>query len=110
MNICGHEYKVSTNMPKDIRRVSDNFHYGQINYVKKLIYISPEIDQKLAEESLTHEVVHGILFHTNDCGAHNEQLVNSLSCELSRMGVGKLLWKLAFPKRRKRGVPRAAKT
>ncbi len=111
MNICGHEYKVVIgNFFKDKRRDDDPMYFGHISYVPGVIHVFPKLSKALREEVLTHEVVHAIVFHLNCQKEHDEGLISAIASGLSQLGVGKLLWKLAFPKEKKHGVRRSTKT
>ena len=59
VNICG--------IPHEIKYVTDNFqndlHLGQIDYGTAIININNEAAPKIQEETLCHEIMHGILTH-----------------------------------------------
>ncbi len=99
MKICGHDYKVLIGYAEDKKRKDDVFYFGYVDFSKALIHIRPDMSRTLQEESLVHELVHVLIFHTNQKGEHNEQLTNALANGLCSLGVGKLLWKLAKPKK-----------
>lgn len=76
VNICGVPYKVMY--------CDDNFdmdtHFGQISYSECVIKINKNMPKEMIEESLTHEIVHGILLHTGNSDYKNdERLVQSLA-------------------------------
>lgn len=76
VNICG--------IPHEVKYVQDNFnidtHFGQINYAKAEILINDDCPTSLKEESLCHEILHGLLIHIGreDLSA-DETFVQSLS-------------------------------
>lgn len=76
VNICGIEH--------DIKGVDDvfnsgAFHMGQINFDKCEILLNKDMPLRLRQETLCHEIVHGILVHIGytELG-ENEQFVQAL--------------------------------
>lgn len=59
VNICG--------IPYEVTEYPDNFdvdvHFGQIDYKKGIIRINSEMKNEIKEESICHEMIHGILLH-----------------------------------------------
>lgn len=59
VNICG--------IPHEIILCEDNFdvdtHFAQINYGNAEIKVNKNMNKYIQEESICHEVVHGILVH-----------------------------------------------
>lgn len=59
VNICG--------IPHKIIFCKDNFdldtHFGQIDYKKCEILINEDLSPEAQEETICHEIVHGILVH-----------------------------------------------
>lgn len=76
VNICG--------IPHKIILCEDSFntdlHFGQIDYAKCEIKINKDLPKEAAEETLVHEILHGILVHlgyTED--AQNETYIQGLA-------------------------------
>ena len=59
VNICGIPHKVI--YCKD--EFNTDTHYGQIDYGKSVIKISEDISKEQQDETLCHEILHGILVH-----------------------------------------------
>lgn len=77
VNICGilHEVKYV----KD-RFNADGQHYGQIDYGNAEILINSELSEAITNETLCHEMLHGMLIHIGeDELSSNERFVNALS-------------------------------
>lgn len=76
VKICGitHEVEEVVN-----RFDASAFQYGQINYGEAKILVNKDMPQELKNETLCHEIVHGILVHIgrNDL-TEDESLVQSL--------------------------------
>ena len=75
VNICG--------LPHEIVEVEDSFnidcHMGQINYQDLLIKINKNMPEELKEETLCHEIIHGILMHLDYSDmSSNEQFVQAV--------------------------------
>lgn len=75
VNICGIPYKVV--------EAEDYFdvdaHFGQIDYKRALILINSGLTSEIKNESLCHEIVHGILVHLGYSEkAQDEQFVQAL--------------------------------
>lgn len=76
VNICG--------IPYTIIYCEDNFdmdtHFGQIDYKEATIKINKNLSKEITEESLTHEIVHGMLIHLGyNENSQDEQFVQALS-------------------------------
>lgn len=76
VNICG--------IPHKVIECDDNFnvdlHFGQIDYAKCEIKINKCLGEKSREETLAHEMLHGIFVHLGfDEYAHDEHLVQCLA-------------------------------
>ena len=75
VNICG--------IPHNVIEQEDNFdldcHFGMINYKKCEIKINKDMSKVAKEETICHEMIHGILVHLgyNDM-ANDEQFVQAL--------------------------------
>lgn len=75
VNICG--------IPHKVIECEDNFnvdtHFGQIDHKACEIRINKDLTQEAKEETICHEMVHGILLHLgyNDY-SNDEQLVQAL--------------------------------
>ena len=75
VNICG--------IPHKVIECEDNFnvdtHFGQIDYKACEIRINKNMPQESKDETLCHEMIHGIFVHLgyNDY-AQDEQLVQAL--------------------------------
>lgn len=75
INICG--------IPHEIKEVEDRFdvdcHFGQINYKKAEILINKDSTDEIKEETICHEVLHGILVHLGyGEQANDEQFVQAV--------------------------------
>lgn len=75
VNICG--------LPHEIVELEDSFnldcHMGQINYQDLLIKINKNMPEELKEETLCHEIMHGILTHLGYSDmSSNEQFVQAV--------------------------------
>ena len=75
VNICG--------IPHKVIECEDNFnvdtHYGQIDYKDCEIRINKDMPQECKDETLCHEMVHGIFVHLGyNNYAQDEQLVQAL--------------------------------
>lgn len=75
VNICG--------IPHKVIEYEDKFdvdsHFGQIDYKTCEIRINKDLSQECKDETLCHEMVHGILIHLGYNGyAQDEQLVQAL--------------------------------
>jgi len=100
VKICGHSYRVKF-VPKlrgfefETRTHSGKEVYGQANYDKGLIELNTSMCKSLEEETLIHEVLHAIMFHSHCKHDHDEGLIQSISNGLYRLGVGKYLMEKA---------------
>jgi len=76
VNICGIPHTVI--LRKDDFD-SDATHFGQIDYKSAVIKINEDVSSEQREETLCHEILHGILMHIGrqDLGT-DEQLVSVL--------------------------------
>lgn len=75
VNICG--------IPHKVIECEDNFnvdtHFGQIDYKACEIRINKDMSQESKDETLCHEIVHGIFVHLGYSNyVQDEQLVQSL--------------------------------
>lgn len=84
VKICGIPHKII------LREDSFNVdtHFGQIDYVKCEIKINKDLPKEAMEETLAHEILHGILVHLgyND-EAQNEQFVQAVSNAINQTFV-----------------------
>lgn len=76
VNICG--------IPHKVVYCEDSFnmdtHFGQIDYGKCLIKVNKDLPKEAMEETLAHEILHGILIHLGyEEEAQNEQFVQAMS-------------------------------
>jgi hypothetical protein len=76
VNICG--------IPHEIIFCEDNFdeaiHFGQIDYKTATIKINKDMKPEIQEETIIHEMLHGILVHLGyDEKSDDEQFVNAVS-------------------------------
>lgn len=78
VNICGIKYKIKE---KDVINEGDEgIVQGRIEYSKQKIFLKKNLPEQTKEETLVHEIVHGILLHTGWMDlTSNEQFVQSLS-------------------------------
>lgn len=75
VSICG--------MPHEIIEKEDSFnvdlHFGQINYKDLQILINKDMPQAIKEETICHEMIHGILVHLGyQEQSQDEQFVQAL--------------------------------
>lgn len=75
VNICG--------LPHEVVEKEDSFnidcHFGQINYKDLTIKINKDMPQAIKDETICHEMVHGILVHLGyQEQANDEQFVQAL--------------------------------
>lgn len=75
VNICG--------IPHEVVETTDNFnvdcHLGQIDYKDLSIKINKDMPKIAKEETLCHEMLHGMLFHLGYNNlANDEQFVQAL--------------------------------
>lgn len=61
VNICGVPYKVK--YKKVIKEGQEGICEGLIAYRKQKIYLRKNMPKEITEETLTHEILHGILTH-----------------------------------------------
>ena len=75
VNICG--------IPHKIISAKDNFddvHFGQIDYKKCEITVNEDLSAAAREETICHEIIHGIFIHIGrEDLSNDEQLVQSLA-------------------------------
>jgi len=77
IRICGVPYTVTECEDKF---TADATHYGQIEYGKAEILINKNMPTEVQEETLYHEVLHGMLHHLGFYEqSNNEQFVQALS-------------------------------
>lgn len=76
INICG--------IPHEVIECEDSFvataiHFGEIDYKKCVIKIANDMSKEQKEETLCHEILHGILVHLGyDEQSQDEQFVQAL--------------------------------
>ena len=92
MKICGHDYKVIIKFVDGMKRKDDKMYFGHIQFSTGMIHLWPKARRSVQEESLIHEVLHAIAFHSNSRADHDEELLEALSGGLYQLGVGKFLW------------------
>ena len=76
VNICG--------IPHKIISAKDNFdcdvHFGQIDYKKCEITVNEDLSAAAREETICHEIIHGIFIHIGrEDLSNDEHLVQSLA-------------------------------
>lgn len=77
VTICGIPYKI---IPTEDVFNTDFLHLGQIDHTKSEIRINKDLKGEILYETLTHEIVHGILMHLGYSTEHNnEQFVQALA-------------------------------
>ena len=77
VNICGIPHKVI--MRKD-NFGTNEYHFGEIDYKKCEITLADDLPPKLREETLFHEMLHGIFFHIGrEDLSQNESLIDALA-------------------------------
>ena len=78
--ICGIPHKVV-----EVDDVFDAGHFGQIEYKTATIKITKDLTPELKEQTLCHEIVHGILTHLGDEEkSQDEHFVQILASEIWR--------------------------
>lgn len=82
VNICGTPHEV---IEQKETFEGENSICGQIDYKRCKIYINEDMSQDMKNETLCHEMLHGMLVHHgyNDM-AENEQFVQSLACAINQ--------------------------
>lgn len=77
VNICGIPHTVSKQ--KDSFGTNE-YHFGEIDYKKCEITLADDLPPKLEEETMFHEMLHGIFFHIGrDDLSQNENLIDALA-------------------------------
>lgn len=76
VNICGVPHKIIV--------AEDHFnidsHFGQIDYIKAEITVNSQLTGKNLDETICHEILHGILVHIGrEDLSRDETLVQSLA-------------------------------
>lgn len=76
VNICG--------IPHKVVECEDSFnldlHFGQIEYAKALIKVNKDLEGVSREETIAHEMIHGILVHLGyNEQSQDEQFVQALA-------------------------------
>ena len=99
MKICGHEYKTVIGFVEGLKRENDKMYFGHIKFSTGMIHLWPRARRSIQEESLIHEIVHAIIFHSNCKGDHDESLLQAIAGGLYQLGIGKFLWEKARPER-----------
>lgn len=76
VNICGIPHEV---IEKEDAFTANSIHFGQIDFKKCEIHIAKDSSQEVKNETLCHEMIHGILVHLgyNDY-SNDEQFVQAL--------------------------------
>lgn len=82
VKICG--------IPHKVIYCEDSFnmdtHFGQINYGKCVIKLNKDLPKEAMEETLVHEILHGIFVHLGyNNEAQNEQFVQALSNAINQI-------------------------
>lgn len=76
VNICGIEHKVIECEDK----FNSDCHMGQITYKDAEILINKDMDPAIKEETICHEMIHGILVHIGyQEQSNDEQFVQALA-------------------------------
>ena len=89
--ICGIPYKVIE--IEDLFDV-DCAHFGQIDYKTATIKINKDITPELKEQTLCHEIVHGILMHLGENElCQNEHFVQIMANEIMKTFGTSNVWK-----------------
>lgn len=78
IKICGHKYTVRDNPLEDA--------LGHTNYPSRTIELDEGMNKEMREEVLIHEMLHVIIFHSNEKGSHNEASINAIANSLWQMG------------------------
>lgn len=76
IKICGVDYIIEETEDKFTANAN---HFGEIDYAKTKIFINKDMSDGSKAETLCHEIVHGILFHTGMYEANkDEQFVQAM--------------------------------
>ena len=78
ITICGHTYQI-------IERELEGL--GESDHIKMTISLDEGMNDDMVKETLWHEILHCILFHTNERGEHSEGTISALSNYLWREGL-----------------------
>lgn len=89
MNICGHDYKIE--FVPNFRGEDGGPYSGEIRYAERYIGVDSAMKRDVIEETLLHEILHGIIWHSNKKTDHNEQAIQAIANGLYQLGVGKFL-------------------
>ena len=89
MKICGHDYKIK--FVPHFRGKDGEEYCGEIRYTERFIGIDSAMRKDVIEETLIHEILHGIIYHSNKRTDHNEQSIQAISNGLYQLGIGKYL-------------------
>jgi len=92
--LMGKNYKIK--MDKDFLNDDGTPLLGHINYDEQFIKLESGVSRKSQEDTLTHEILHGILHHSGiskclDNKNLEEGVVMAIAGELHNLGVGKFL-------------------
>ena len=71
VNICGVPYKVK--YKRVIEEEQAGIAEGLIVYRKQKIYLRKNMPKEITEETLTHEILHGILTHMGKSELTNDE-------------------------------------
>lgn len=76
VKICGIPHKIV--LCED--HFDEDLHFGQIDFAKCIIKLNKDLPKEAMDETLTHEILHGILVHLgyND-ESQNEQFVQAVA-------------------------------
>ena len=80
VKICGHDYII-------VSKELEGDTMASINYYENVISVSSKCSPSQREESILHEVLHGILMHHTGSGDHSESDIQAIASGLFQMGV-----------------------
>lgn len=88
INICGIPYEIEEVEPCEAFNSGGGKVLGFINYSEQVIQIRKGLPDHIKEETILHEMVHGILFHTgrNDL-VDNEEFVQHMANALLNSSI-----------------------
>lgn len=81
VNICG--------IPHTVEYCEDKFdtdtHFGHIDHRTSTIRLNKDMPQEIINETLCHEILHGIFFHLGeDELSQNERLITALGAAINQ--------------------------
>lgn len=82
VNICGIKYEI---VECEDTFNTDTIHFGQIEFKDAIIKINKDMNPQIKNETLCHEITHGILVHIGRSDlSDDENLVQALGNAISQ--------------------------